>query len=65
MKRVTVTFSDEQLEKLGKLANQKGVTATAMLQHALETEFYIREEIAKGKKILVKDGKDLKELVFM
>jgi predicted transcriptional regulator len=65
MKRVSVTLSDEQIEKLTKYAKEKNVTATAIVQHALDTEFYIREEIAQGHKIIVKGDKVLKQLVFI
>lgn len=50
---ITVRLTEAQIEKLKKLANSQGITATAALQKAIETENYIRNEIEQGSKILI------------
>jgi predicted DNA binding CopG/RHH family protein len=64
--KITVRLTEAQIEKLKKLANSQGITATAALHKAIETENYIRNEIEQGSKILIqhKDQKIIQELVF-
>jgi predicted DNA binding CopG/RHH family protein len=63
--KITVRLTEAQIEKLKKLANSQGITATAALQKAIETENYIRDEIEQGSKILVQHkNKEIHQLVF-
>jgi predicted DNA binding CopG/RHH family protein len=63
--KITVRLTEAQIEKLKKLANSQGITATAALQRAIETENYIRDEIEQGSKILVQHkNKEIHQLVF-
>jgi hypothetical protein len=62
---VRVKLTEDQIEKLKKLANSQGITATAALQKAIETENYIRNEIEQGSKILVQHkNQEIGQLIF-
>jgi len=54
-KSYTVNFSEQDLEKLKKIANDQSITANLALQKAIRTEEYIREHLKKGHKILFQD----------
>jgi len=54
-KTYTVNFSEQDLEKLKKIANDQSITANLALQKAIRTEEYIREHLKKGHKILFQD----------
>lgn len=62
----TVTISREQFEKLKWLANSQSISATSALERAIETEYYIKEQIiVQGKKILVQSpNKSIQAVVF-
>lgn len=52
---VKVRLSDEDLEKLTRLANEQGITANSVLRKAIADEDYIRSKIKKGCKILIQN----------
>lgn len=52
----TVTVSKQTLEKLQWLANCQNINATSVLEIAVATEFYIKQNIAKGKRILIQSS---------
>ena len=63
--KITVKLTSEQIKKLKDLANDQGITATAALQRAIETENFIRQEIKTGAKILVQhQNKKVQQIIF-
>jgi predicted transcriptional regulator len=61
---ISVRLSEDVISKLRQLAERQGISATAALQKAIETEVFVRDEIDRGAKILVKENDHLKEVVF-
>jgi len=53
LRKYTIELTDEQVAKIKRLADQQGITANALLQSAINTEEYIRDQIKAGNKILV------------
>lgn len=64
VKQLSVRLQEDVIQDLKDLAEDSGITATSALQKAIATEKYIRSQIQKGAKILVKDGDDIREIVF-
>lgn len=64
-KQFTVRLTPEELKALKKLAKSQEITATSALRKAIATEKYLKEQEAKGGKVLIqeKDG-TMKEVVF-
>lgn len=63
-KQLSVRLRTDVIDDLKELANEEGITATSALQKAISTEKYLRAQIKKGSKILIKDGDEVRELVF-
>lgn len=63
-KQLSVRLRTDVINDLQELANEEGITATSALQKAIATEKYLRAQIKRGSKILVKDGDEIRELVF-
>jgi hypothetical protein len=64
-KRLTVALKPDVNEMLDKLAKSSGITLNEVIHKAIATEFYIRQEIEQGSKILVqKPNDEIREVVF-
>jgi hypothetical protein len=64
-KRLTVALKPDVNQMLEKLAKSSGMTLSEAIQKAIATEFYIREEIEQGSKILVRKPNDeIHQVVF-
>ena len=62
---VVIDMPVEQFEKISQLAKIQGITATSALAKAIETEFYIKEQIGKGARILVQNpDRSIREIAF-
>ena len=64
-KRMTVVLPHETSEMLNVLSKLQSITLNEAIRRAISTEAFIRSEIGKNSKILVKteDG-ETKELIF-
>lgn len=64
--RTTIALSTDALQKLDWLAKRQGISRNDAIKRAIATEVYIREELDKDSKILVrKPDKSVHELVFI
>ncbi len=63
--KVTFNMSSEVLNKLRRLAEDRGTTVTAVVQDAINTELFLHKELDLNRKILIEDesGKT-REVVF-
>lgn len=65
-KRLTVVLPIKTYEMLQALSSMQSTTLNEAIRRAISTEAFIRNEVEKGSKILVKsDEAETKELVFM
>jgi hypothetical protein len=62
--RLNADLSPDVANALKALAEKQGVSLTEALSRAIGTEFALSKERAKGGQVLVKQGKDVKELLF-
>lgn len=64
--RVNVTLTDEALETLRTIAEQRGVTLSEVLRQAIGHEKFLSDEVRAGNRILVesKDARERRELVI-
>lgn len=64
--RTTISLSSDAVDKLDWLAEHQAISRNDAIRRAIATEVYIREELQKGSKILVrKEDKSIHELVFI
>lgn len=65
VKRISVTLAPDTVDRLKKLASDKGITFTEALRRAVGTEIYLQNEIQKGGKVLIqKSDNTLREVTF-
>lgn len=65
VKRISVTLAPDTVNRLKKLASDKGITFTEALRRAVGTEVYLQNEIQKGGKVLIqKSDNTLREVTF-
>ena len=61
--RVTVTFSNEQLDRLKHLAETQGIPLNSALRQVLDVgSFIVNAKTERGTQILVKRGNAIQEL---
>ncbi len=53
--RITAQIPQGLVDTLTKLANERGVSANAVLEQAIETEQFIFEKKSDGKKLLIEN----------
>ncbi|MDZ8187450.1 MAG: ribbon-helix-helix protein, CopG family [Nostoc sp. ChiSLP02] len=63
-KRITVSLTQEAIDKLKELAQQRGITATAVLNQAIATEDFLAKESKDGKVLIRKNDGTIKEVIF-
>jgi predicted transcriptional regulator len=63
-RKITVNITDEDLDRLTKLADDQCITATAALKKAIMTESFIQEEIRAGSIVLIEKAGATKQVVF-
>lgn len=66
-RKITVNLPQETIDRLKELADEQGITATAALRQAIETESFLRKETTeKNAVVLIKDqtSGETKQLVF-
>ena len=61
----TVAVSRERFQKLKDLANSQGISATSALEKAIETEYYLKQRVGEGGRVLVQStDKSIQEVLF-
>ncbi|MFN6466087.1 MAG: ribbon-helix-helix protein, CopG family [Nostoc sp. DedVER02] len=63
-KRITVSLTQDAIDKLKELADQRGITATAVLNQAIATEDFLAKESKDGKVLIRKNDGTTKEVIF-
>jgi metal-responsive CopG/Arc/MetJ family transcriptional regulator len=65
IKRLSVSLSETDIEKLEELSKSQGITLNEAIRKAIATEHYIQKAIQDKSKILIKreDGSQV-EIVF-
>jgi predicted transcriptional regulator len=65
-KRVTVTLSEADQERLDEIAREERVSQNEAIRRALATEEFIVRTLANGRKIMVQDADGtLREVEFV
>lgn len=63
--RLNADLSPDVAKALKELAEKQGVSLTEALSRAIGTESTLAAKRRKGAKVLVQEGSEVKELVFM
>jgi hypothetical protein len=65
--RIGLNLSQDQLDSVKKVAEDRGVTMTDVIRNALALDQYLQNAVADGKVITLedRDGKNRRELVFL
>lgn len=64
--RLNVTLSNEALETLREIAEQRSLTLSEVLRQAIGHEKFLSDEIRRGNRVIIesKDSRDRRELVI-
>ncbi len=62
--RVSLNLPEDVVNVLKQMAAQEGRTMTEIIRRGIETENFLAELRKRSAKILVKDGKEVREVVF-
>ncbi len=62
--KVTITLSEEVLEAVQALAEDRDTTMTEIFRQAITTEKYLHDAQKGGGKLLIEKGKTTREIVF-
>lgn len=64
-KRLSVALKTDASKMLDEITESSGMTISQAIHRAIATEFYIRQEIEDGSKILVqKSNEEIREVIF-
>ena len=63
-KRISLTMPDSIYSVLTRIADDKNVTLTEVIRHAIGLENWFHEANKVGDKIMVKRGSEWKEVLF-
>lgn len=63
-KRMTISLSEDAADYLEDLADAQGITQSEALRRAIATEAYLQKSIKAGYKVLLENGKEIRELIF-
>ena len=61
---MTFAFSPEVIETARALAHERGITVTEVFRQAISTEKFLADAIARGEKVMLKEGRNTRELIF-
>jgi len=64
MPEFTVSLSDEQIEAIRQLAEQRGVAANTIVQQAISTEKLIADNVGTKDELLIKRGDTYHKVIF-
>ena len=63
--KVTVNLTQDEVDKLKAIAEEKGVTVTDVLRRAIATESFLQDAKTDGSKILIEDNdKKVRQVVI-
>jgi hypothetical protein len=63
--RLTVNINPETLAAIKAIASQREITYTETIRRAVAVYKLIEEEVARGHSILIKDGKNIREVILV
>ena len=64
-RKVSFNMNTKAIADVESLAAERGSTLTAVLVSAVQTEWLLSQAATAGKRILIDDAGDRRELVFM
>lgn len=62
--KLTVEVTPQEYEGLEQLAEERGVSKTIALRQAIRDEVALRGYVAQGAKVLIREGKDYREVLL-
>jgi predicted transcriptional regulator len=62
--KVSLNLPMSVLEKVERLARNQSFNRTTIIRRAIDIEAYFDEVRRRGGKVLIKEGDDIKEVVF-
>jgi hypothetical protein len=64
--KVTVNLPDDTVEAIRKIAADRGTTITEAIRQAIDSQYYLHEEIQNGREVLLQNpaNKTVQRLVF-
>jgi hypothetical protein len=64
--KVTVNLPEETVDAIKKIANDRGTTVTEALRQAIESQYFLHEEVQNGREVLLQNpaNKTVQRLVF-
>jgi len=62
--KVSLNLPRSVMKKVEALARRNGVNKTTVIRRAIDLEAYLDAVIAKDGKVLVKEGRSIKEVIF-
>ena len=63
IKKVTINLPEEEVKFLQEIADKENRTFTEVLRRSINTEKFFVEQEKAGKKILIEDGKEIRQIV--
>jgi hypothetical protein len=65
--KLSFNVAQHQVDALKRIADERGVSMTEVLRHAIALEEYLQDQTAKGQRIVVEDekGQDRREIVLL
>ena len=63
-KRMTIQLGENLVRQLQRLAESQGISQVDAIRRAIGTEFYFRQEIEDGWKVLLQRDSEIKEVVI-
>ena len=64
--KVTVNLPDGTVEAIKKLAEDRGITQTEAIRQAIDSQFFLDQEVRNGREILLQNpaNKTVQRLIF-
>jgi hypothetical protein len=64
--KVTVNLPEETVEAIKKIASDRGTTITEAIRQAIESQYFLHEEVQNGRQVLLQNpsNKTVQRLVF-
>ena len=62
--KVSLNLPRSVMRKVAHLAEKNGLNKTTVIRRAIDLEAFLDDVVTNGGKVLVKQGDDLKEVIF-
>jgi hypothetical protein len=62
--KITLNLGAEVIAAVRGLAQKRGVTMTEVFREAISTEKYLDDAMTRGERVLIKNGRQVREIVF-